>query len=699
MILGGILNISFIAPPVLLKVFFDYAIFFKDYRLLLMLAIFPLGIMTFLTFVAELKKQIDLYLSQQLCFNLYHLFYSKVHKQPISFFIHHNSSDIIYRMTEDLNVVENTVLNTVPSFYLTILQLFVMILICFFINIPMAFILIFLLPLFLFEVNFFAKKLKQLNLKTREKSSEMYGLIEDRIRNIKLIKISHKWKFELNKLLKKTQAFFLLERRVAKINFIHNLFSSYFHPTLSLLLIIYLGYEIIYNHLSIGAALAFASYLMLLKGPAMKLNQLYTSLYTSEVSLDRIISILQLPEEEIQDNLYSNEQILFPEQPHLRFENVSFQYEEGSCVLNDISFDLPFGKSLAIVGKSGIGKSSITDLILGFYKPCLGQISISNMPLSSFSLKSIRQDIALITHTPFILQGTIFSNIVYSSSRPVCKEAVISAAKLADAHEFIMSLPQGYDTNVGIQGEKLSSGQKQRIAIARALLLDPKIIIFDEAIANIDNQSEHHIQTMLKQFHGKKPIIFIAHKLSTIQSVDSVIVIGRKGNIIEKGNITHLMNQRGVFNHLYHLQLSGFHQFFQHLTKLMKVSSRYSRNLSVAVLKIIVVGESIQNLRQYQKFLNDLNITFEFILKDSDISIYEPVEKWWIAFPETSCQEAESLCNQLADYVKQISPDYFSASTINVLYHVISVTSCHTEDDVVNKLNQHIYAKQYQSIF
>ena len=509
-ILGGILNVSFMTSPLLLKVFFDYAIFFKDYRLLLMLAILPLVLMTLMLLISELKKQIDLYLSQQMCFNLYHLFYSKVQKQPISFFIYHNSSDIIYRMTEDLNVVENTVLNIVPNFCLTLFQLFVMILICFFINIPMALIVVFLLPLFVFELNFFAKKLKNLNQQTKEKSAEIYGLIEDRIRNIKLIKISHKWKFELNKLLKKTQAFFLLERRISKVNFIHNLVSSYFHPTLSLLLILYLGYKMIDDHLTIGAALAFASYLMLIKAPATRLNQLYTSLYTSEVSLDRITSILQLPEEDIKDIPNGDPQILFPDQPHLRFENVSFQYdEEGACVLNDISFDLPFGKSLAIVGKSGIGKSSITDLILGFYKPCLGQVSINGLTLCSFSLKSIRQHIALITHTPFILQGTIFSNIVYSSTKPVFLQDVIRAAKLADAHDFIMSLPKGYDTNVGIQGEKLSSGQKQRIAIARALLLDPKIIIFDEAIANIDNQSEHHIQNMLKQFHGKKSIIVI----------------------------------------------------------------------------------------------------------------------------------------------------------------------------------------------
>jgi hypothetical protein len=187
--------------------------------------------------------------------------------------------------------------------------------------------------------------------------------------------------------------------------------------------------------------------------------------------------------------------------------------------------------------------------------------------------------------------------------------------------------------------------------------------------------------------------------LSTIQFVDSVIVIGKKGNIIEQGNISYLMNQRGVFNHLYHLQLSGFHQFFQYLTKLVKISLVHNRRLSVGLFSILIHNHDVQNLHFYQRFLNDLNTTFEFIVRESDIIAYEPTGKWWLAFPETTHEEGLSICYDLYNYVKNVKHEYGSNTDISMFYNVIQVTHLDSEESIIEKLNSNVYETRHRSIF
>ena len=237
------------------------------------------------------------------------------------------------------------------------------------------------------------------------------------------------------------------------------------------------------------------------------------------------------------------------------FQNVSFSYNADEPVLENENIHIDAGKSIALVGPSGGGKTTICSLLPRFYDVCEGSITIDGKDIRSLTLNSLRKAIGIVQQDVYLFTGSILENIAYG--RPdASKEEIIDAAKKANIHDFIMSLPDGYDTYVGERGTRLSGGQKQRISIARVFLKDPKILILDEATSALDNESERHIQKSLEELAKNRTCSTIAHRLSTIRHADEIIVIGENG-MEERGTHEQLLKENGVYANYYRLQFEG----------------------------------------------------------------------------------------------------------------------------------------------
>jgi ATP-binding cassette subfamily B protein/subfamily B ATP-binding cassette protein MsbA len=239
----------------------------------------------------------------------------------------------------------------------------------------------------------------------------------------------------------------------------------------------------------------------------------------------------------------------------LEFRNVSFDYIKGITVLKDISFKAKAGETVALVGPTGVGKTTLANLIPRFYDPDAGQILIDGKDIRDMDLTSLRKQVSFVSQDVFLFNGTVKENILYGRL-DASDEEVIAAAKAANAHDFIMELADGYNTQVGERGVKLSGGQKQRISIARAILKDAPILILDEATSSVDTQTERLIQEALEKLMKNRTTIVIAHRLSTIQKADQIIVI-KEGKITEKGKHEELLELKGLYSQLCEAQSGG----------------------------------------------------------------------------------------------------------------------------------------------
>ncbi|MCE2451973.1 MAG: ATP-binding cassette domain-containing protein, partial [Nitrospinae bacterium] len=237
---------------------------------------------------------------------------------------------------------------------------------------------------------------------------------------------------------------------------------------------------------------------------------------------------------------------------HIRFEGVHFSYSD-EATLEDINIEVPAGCTLAVVGMSGAGKSTFLDLIPRFYPPARGRISFDGKEASRYSLSSLRAQIAVVTQQVILFNDTAENNIAYGEKRSVSREEIISAAKAANAHDFIMELENGYETMLGEEGVRLSGGERQRIAIARAILRDPSILLLDEATSALDTESEQLIQDALEPLMKDRTTFVVAHRLSTVRNADLIIVLDG-GRIVERGTHDELMKRGGLYQRLYEMQ-------------------------------------------------------------------------------------------------------------------------------------------------
>lgn len=318
-----------------------------------------------------------------------------------------------------------------------------------------------------------------------------------------------------------------------------------------LIVLWYGGNEVIRGRLTIGQLIGFNSFLAYLFGPTQRLVNLNFSVQHSLGAIERIFEILDFEPEVKED---SDAQELKSINGFITFENLNFSYNGTDWVLKNINFTINAGEVVAIVGKSGAGKSTLAKLIPRFYDPQLGSIKIDGVDIRKVTIKSLREQIGVVSQETFLFSGSVKENIRYGNSR-ASDEDIIKAAKAANAHEFIVRLPQSYDTEIGERGIKISGGQKQRLAIARMILKNPKILVMDEATSSVDSKSEKLIQEALCNLMKGRTTIVIAHRLSTILFADMIVIL-ENGQIVEQGTHKELYEKSSVYRRLFDNQFT-----------------------------------------------------------------------------------------------------------------------------------------------
>jgi len=323
-------------------------------------------------------------------------------------------------------------------------------------------------------------------------------------------------------------------------------------------LLAYGGYLVINDQLELGELVAFFSLVWYILGPLMNLGFVVNMFSQAKASGERLIEILDAEE----DIVEKDDSIDQPIKGHVTFNNVTLKYtEDDDAALRDISFDAPAGKIIGLIGSTGSGKTSITQLITRFYEPVKGEVLIDGRPVEDYNLKTLRKSIGFVLQEAFLFSTTIRENIAYGNPS-ISDEEVIAAAKRAQAHDFIMQMPKGYDTMLGERGMGLSGGQKQRIAIARALCINPQILVLDDATSAVDMETEFAIQRALREVMKDRTSFIIAHRISSLQHADEILVLD-EGQVVERGTHESLLQENGIYRRIYDIQYQDRDAFME----------------------------------------------------------------------------------------------------------------------------------------
>ncbi|MBE6895822.1 MAG: ABC transporter ATP-binding protein [Ruminococcaceae bacterium] len=468
--------------------------------------------------------------------------YDKYQELSMRYYQDKQTGQLMSRMVNDTRLLEVLIAHSLPDLITNVLVIIGVAIMIFMIDPFLALLTLIPVPFVVFVSSFFSKKVAPLFRINQEVLGDLNGVLQDNLSGMKEIQAFGKEKYEYGKMLKNTDYYSFVNIRANKANAI-------FHPSVEFLtslgtvIVVGVGGVLAMNgQVSTSDIVGFFVYLSLFYQPLAILARLVEDVQTSLAGARRVAEVLD-SESEIKESpdAYSLENV----EGNISFENVSFDYINGEHVLNGISFNVKKGEMVALVGPTGVGKTTIVSLLERFYDPLSGKVCVDGHDIKNVTLNSLRKNISLVLQDVFLFNGTIEENIAYGVEN-CTREEVIAAAKAASADEFISKMPNGYDTMVGERGVRLSGGQKQRIAIARAVLRNTPILVLDEATSSVDTETEANIQTAIENLAGSRTIIVIAHRLSTVMRADNIVVL-EKGQIVEQGSHSELFEKNGLY--------------------------------------------------------------------------------------------------------------------------------------------------------
>lgn len=466
---------------------------------------------------------------------------------PISYFDNQKIGKLMSRVTHDLYNITNAFHHIPEDLFISVLTIFGAFFILIQINFVLALIVISVLPFLCIHLEISIKNMKKTFEETHEKMSDVNSQLEDSLAGIRVVKSFTNEEIEIKK-FEKSNDIFLKSR---KKNFYRiGLFYGGTIGFISLLLplVAVVGTIFIHNKLiSISDLTLFIMYISTFVTPIYKILGIYESLEDSLAGYRRFLEILKVDTENYgKSERDKNKKIL----GKIEFDNITFRYSNtNKNIFNNFNLSIKQGEYIALVGNSGVGKSTLCSLIPRFYETFSGTIKIDGIDIKNYSLKELRSSIGIVQQDLYLFDSNIKENIKYGNPNATDQD-IIEASKKANLHNFIMSLPNRYDTYIGQKGIKLSGGQKQRISIARVFLKNPPILIFDEATSSLDNKSEKHIQQSLELLSKGRTTIVIAHRLSTVINANRILVLTDKG-IVEEGTHNELISRKGAYFELY----------------------------------------------------------------------------------------------------------------------------------------------------
>lgn len=476
------------------------------------------------------------------------LIYDKLQGLSLDYFTQKRSGELISRITNDVKLIENAVSYALTDLVYQSFQVICFAFLTFFINWRMALISIVVLPLVSIPMIVVGKILRKLSKRSQEKMADINSLLVETFIGVRIVRAFCAESRELGRFKKQNHDYYRIAMKSIKRMLVLGNTTELIGVAVALFIIYYSGRQVIEGMLSFGAFALFMAALLSLIKPFKKLSQVSSIMQQAVAASSRIYEVLDT-QSSIQERPQALELSGFKN--NIVFEDVWFSYADLG-ILKGISLQVNKGQMLAIVGPSGTGKTTLVDLIPRFYDPKRGRILIDGVDIRDITLKSLRQQIGIVTQETILFNDTIRNNILYGKP-DASSEEVEEAAKQAYAHEFIQHLPSGYNTIIGDRGMKLSGGERQRIAIARALLKNPPILLLDEATSQLDTESERIVQEALNRLMYGRTTFVIAHRLSTVKSAHLIVVLD-KGNIVEQGNHQELLGKGGLYQRLYEIQ-------------------------------------------------------------------------------------------------------------------------------------------------
>ena len=495
-------------------------------------------------------------IAQSIMFDLRNQLFDRVLKQSIAFFTATRTGDVMSRLSNDVNGVQSVVSDTIFSLVNNIVILGSTVFLMFALDWKLAIAALLVLPAFLLPTRRVGKATFQARKATQGKLAEMTAYMQETlgISGMQLVKAFVKQRVE-------TLRFRRLNDELRALNIRQSMIGRWFFMLMSVLgtagpavLWLFGGYLVVTGQETLGTVVTFATVLLSrLYGPVGQLANMQVNVVGSLALFQRIFEYMDLP---VEIDQKPNAIVLPQARGSVAFDHVTFRYPSSQQpALRDVSFRVEPGQLAALVGPTGAGKTTVTSLLPRFYDPQLGAVRLDGQDVRDLTLDSLGNQIGMVFQDTFLFHASIRDNLLYA--KPDATEAeMMAAARAAYIHDFIESLPQGYDTVVGERGHRLSGGEKQRVAIARVILKDPRVLILDEATSNLDSESEHLIQVALRPLFQGRTSLVIAHRLSTILAADLILVMDR-GALVEQGRHADLLKQDGLYARLYHRQFEA----------------------------------------------------------------------------------------------------------------------------------------------
>lgn len=489
------------------------------------------------------------YIGQRVVIDIRETIYRHLQRLQLSYFEKRKTGTVMSYITNDVTALQGALVDSVIELITEGMILVGSIAAMFYLDWKLSLMTFITMPLVAQTMKIFGKRMRTASSVLQERTADITSILQEAISSIRVIKSFVREDYEIDRFNRQNISNFRAHMKTSQLSATLTPMIE-FLAAIGVTVIIWLGgREVIAGEITAGALIAFLMYAVNISNPVKRLSRVYSHIQKAMAAADRIFEVLDT-EPEIKDAPNATE--LPHIKGHVKFDKVSFEYKAGEPVLKNVDIDAKPGQMVAIVGPSGAGKTTIANLIPRFYDVTAGTVTIDGFDIRKVTLASLREQIGIVPQETVLFNGTVYENILYGDLN-ASEEQVIAAAKAANAHKFITDMPDGYQTQIGERGSKLSGGQRQRIAIARAILKNPQVLILDEATSALDTESEHLVQEALDKLMIGRTSFVIAHRLTTVQRADVILVMER-GEIVERGTHAELLQQGGLYSKLHQVQ-------------------------------------------------------------------------------------------------------------------------------------------------